>query len=89
MKNFLHVGYGNYVAVAKIRGIYQVDTNPVKLKIGVAKQNNTLEDLTKGKKTRSAIMMIDGTIVLSCLNTSTLIDRINNISSTDENCEEA
>lgn len=76
MNNFVHIGFGNFVAVDKIRGIYTINTNPIKTKVALAKDLGTIEDLTKGKATKSVLMMNDGTIVLSGINPKTLIKRI-------------
>lgn len=87
MNKFVHIGFGNFVAIDKIRGIYTINTSPIKNKVSLAKDLGTVEDLTKSKATKSVIVMNDGTIVLSAINPKTLIKRIQGVDFDDEDEE--
>lgn len=76
MIKFVHVGFGNYVSVANINGIYAFNTKPLKEKVENAKINNMVEDVARGKKTRTVLTLVDGTMVLSAINSKTLVARI-------------
>lgn len=73
----LHVGFGNTVMRERILGIFAVDTNPVKKMVNEAKTIGYVIDLTKDKKTKTAILLDTGYIVLSPINHTTLANRLN------------
>ena len=73
----LHVGFGNTVMVDRVLGIFAVDTSPVKKMVNEAKTIGFVIDLTKDKKTKTAILLDTGNIVLSPINHTTLANRLN------------
>ena len=76
-KRTVQIGFGNSVVVDRIIGIFSVDTNPVKKMISDSKNMGFVIDLTKDKKTKSAILMDNDYIILSPINHTTLVNRIN------------
>lgn len=72
----VQIGFGNSVLVDRIVAVFSVDTNPVKKMISDNKNIGFVVDLTRDKKTKTAILMDNDYIILSPLNHSTIINRI-------------
>ncbi len=70
------VGFGNYVARARVIAIIPVESSPIKRAVQEAKQEFTLIDATAGRKTKSVVFMDDGRLVISGLAPETLAKRI-------------
>ena len=77
MKSFVQIGFGNFVSAEKITGLYSIDTKPIKDKIAKGKELGIVTDLTRDKKTKTLIILNDGTLVLSAISAATLMKRIN------------
>jgi extracellular matrix regulatory protein A len=75
MKEIILIGFFNYVPKEKITGIYRIDTNPVREMVQRAKQTFQLVDATRGKKTKSVIVLENGVLVLSAIKPQTLAKR--------------
>lgn len=73
----VQIGFGNSVLIDRIIGVFTVDTNPIKKMIADSKNIGFVIDLTKDKKTKTAILMDNDYIVLSPINHETIIGRIN------------
>lgn len=71
----LSVGHGNYVAKNKVSGIYYIKSQPIKDIISIARTKEVLVDATKGKATKSAIVLSDGYVILSSIAPKTLAER--------------
>jgi len=63
----LHVGFGAWVNPLKIAAIVPSETSPVIRRIQAAREEGRLIDCTKGRKTRAAIFLESGQIVVSSL----------------------
>ena len=70
MKLF-NVGFGNYIVLDKVMGVFSIDSAPIRRLIHVAKEKNSLIDATCGRKTQSVVVMITGHIVLSAVSCDT------------------
>ncbi|MCX6346309.1 MAG: DUF370 domain-containing protein [Armatimonadetes bacterium] len=70
------VGFGNYVARARVIAISPVESSPVKRAVQEARQEGTLIDATAGRKTKSVVFTDDGRLVISGLGPETLAKRI-------------
>lgn len=70
------VGYGNYVAADKIVAIVSSDSSPVKRLVREAKSSGSLIDATAGHKTRSVIVLSNGSVMISANLPETLADRV-------------
>lgn len=77
----ISVGFGNGVRTLGIDAIVSPESAPIKRLIQEARDMNRLVDATQGRKTRSVVVMTSGTVVLSALQTETIIARANNESS--------
>lgn len=71
----LSVGHGNYVAKHKISGIYYINSNPIKDIVSSARIKEILIDATRGKATKSVVVLSDGYVILSSIAAKTLAER--------------
>lgn len=76
MKQLINVGFGNVIMRDRIVSVVSSGSLPMKRLRENAKDGNQLIDATEGRKTRSVVIMDSGHIILSALNTSTIILRI-------------
>lgn len=87
MNKLVNIGFGNIVNTDKIVAIISPDAAPVKRMIQSAKDNGVAIDGTCGRKTKSVIVMENGSIVLSALLPETISNRVNNDISKGEEYE--
>lgn len=71
----LEIGNSSMVAESKILLIAPPESAPIRRRMDMAKENGTLLDCTCGKRTRSIIVAIDGTIIMSSIAPDTLQKR--------------
>jgi len=71
----LAIGHENYVSKSKVSGIYNVKSNPIRKIIDFARTQNVLIDATKGKATKSVIVLSDGFVILSSMTPQTLAEK--------------
>lgn len=83
MPQFINVGFGNMVAVAKIVAIITPDGAPAKRAVQMAKDDGKAIDATHGRKTRAVIFMEDGQLVLSALQPETITGRVDDYSESE------
>jgi hypothetical protein len=81
MSNFVQVGFNNMLSVNQIETIAIPDSAPIKRSINEHKNADRLTDLTCGRKVKSVIFLVSGSIVLSALAPDTIIGRISSQSS--------
>ncbi len=84
----VHVGYGNYINGSRIVAVIAVDSMPVRRMLQEAKDGGRAIDATCGHKTRAAVVMESGHVVLSALMPETLIARVSSSLDTDETKKE-
>lgn len=72
----LNIGFGNFVIADRIVAVVDPLSSPVKQLIQEARKKGTLLNAAKGKRTRSAIFLDDGTIVLSALSSQAIARRL-------------
>ena len=77
MSRIVNIGYGNMVNADKIISIIKPDAAPVKRLIQNAKDSGMALDATCGRKTKSAIIIENGNVILSALLPDTIATRIN------------
>lgn len=75
--DLVHVGFGNIVALNRALAIMSPDSAPIKRIIQEARDNNTLIDLTYGRKTKAVIVLDSGHLVLAALQPETIAGRVN------------
>jgi len=77
MKVFMvNIGYGNVLPVDKIVAILNINSAPIRKLVQDAKEKDMLINASQGRKTRSVIVMESGHIVLSSVQTETLVSRM-------------
>lgn len=76
MQKLINIGFGNVVVQNRIVAVVSPGSSPMKRLRENAKDGNNLIDATEGRKTRSVIITDSGHVVLSALNTSTIIARL-------------
>lgn len=72
----VHVGFGNIVAVNRVVALVSPDSAPVKRMIREARDRGTLVDLTSGRKTKAAMVLDSGHIVLAAIQPETIASRL-------------
>lgn len=68
----LSIGHENYVSKKKVSGIYNINSNPIRTLVHIARTKELLIDATKGKATKSVIVLSDGYVILSSISPKTL-----------------
>lgn len=71
----LKIGYGNSINEQHLIAIVSPDSSPVKRMISDVRDNGMLVDATKGKRTRSVLVMNSRHIVISALSCEALAER--------------
>lgn len=72
----LNIGFGNIISLDRVVAIVSSDSAPTKRLIQDAKDTKMAIDATYGRKTRAAIIMDSGHIVLSAIQPETIAARI-------------
>ena len=75
MSRLLNIGFGNCVNTGKITAVVSPEAAPVKRLVQVAKEDGRIIDATLGRRTKAVLVMDDGHVVLSALQTETLARR--------------
>lgn len=72
---FLEIGFDNYVLPENVSGIFNPNSQPTIRLIKDAKSNNRCYDVRQGKKTRAAIVLDSGDVIISAIDTKTIRNR--------------
>lgn len=72
----LHIGFGGVIAANKILVIVNPDSAPVKRMIRGAGDQGLIIDMTHGRKTKAAIVLDSGHVVLAALQPETIVGRL-------------
>lgn len=72
----LNIGFGNLVAAGRLIAVVAPDSAPVKRLVQEARDEGRLVDGTAGRRTRAVLMMDDGHVVLSAIQTETIAGRL-------------
>ena len=72
----LNIGFVNMVSAERIIAVVSPDSAPIKRIIQEVKEDGMLIDASFGRSTRSVLMMDNGNVVLSSLETETISERI-------------
>ncbi len=75
MNKLIHIGFGNIINAEKIVAVVSPDSAPIKRLVQGAKEAGTAIDATQGRKTKSVLVMENGSIVLSALMPETVAGR--------------
>lgn len=72
----INIGFGNIVSADRIIAIVSPESAPIKRLIQEAKDNNIAIDATYGRRTRAALIMDSGHVILSAIQPETVGGRI-------------
>ena len=75
MSDFIHVGFGNIVNKSKVIAIVGPEGAPVRRMVSNSRDSGTAIDATRGRKTRSVLIMEGDRLVLSALSPDALLKR--------------
>jgi regulator of extracellular matrix RemA (YlzA/DUF370 family) len=83
MDQLINIGFGNYISSDKIVAVVNPDSAPAKRLVQNGRDKGTAIDATQGRKTRSVVIMENGSIVLSAIQPETISARFsgNNVPS--------
>ena len=71
-----NIGFGNMVSAGRVVAIISPESAPIKRIIQEARDKGALIDATYGRRTRAAIVMDSGHIVLSAIQPETIAHRV-------------
>ena len=72
----LNIGFGNMVSANRVMAIISPESAPIKRMVQDARDKGLLIDATYGRKTRAALVMDSGQIVLSAIQPETVAHRL-------------
>jgi regulator of extracellular matrix RemA (YlzA/DUF370 family) len=72
----VHVGFGNFVAVNKVLAIVSPGSAPIQRMIREGKRKGTIIDITSGRRTKGAVFIETGTIVLVAITPEAVAGRV-------------
>ena len=79
----VHIGFQNYVNADRVLALIQPNSSPVRRIRERAFEDNKLVDATKGRKTRSILIMDSGHIVLSGIGHESMLPRFREVKDGD------
>ena len=88
MNRLIHIGFGNIVNTEKIVAVVDPDSAPIRRLIQNARDNGTVIDATRGRRTKSVLIMENSEIVLSALLPDTIAQRAGSGDDSDDNSSE-
>ena len=71
MSRFVSAGFGSFVDADKVTAILPPDSAPIRRRIQEAKEAGMLIDATFGRKVRTVLYMIQGTVMVCAIATET------------------
>lgn len=72
----ISIGYGNFIVKSRLLCVLNPDSLPMKRFREESRERGTLVDATKGRKTRSILLIDSGHVVLSGIQTDTIAHRL-------------
>lgn len=75
MKQFIHLGFNNWVSANKIVAVQVPASAPAHRLLHACKEQGKLIDITEGRKTKSIVVLETGQIMLSALTPDTIVGR--------------
>lgn len=84
MARLIYIGFGNAVNADKVVAVVSPEAAPIKRLVQHAKEAGSVIDATQGRKTKSVIITQEDHVLLSALQTDTIIRRF-----TDKTGEES
>ena len=74
--DFVHVGFGNFLAVDKVLAIVAPSSAPIQRMIREGKRKGTIIDITSGRRTKAAVFTLTGNIVLVAITPEAIAGRV-------------
>ncbi len=74
--NLINIGFGNVVSAHRMVAVISPESAPVKRIISEAREKGLLIDATYGRKTKSVIICDSDHIILSAVQTETVVSRL-------------
>ncbi len=87
----INIGFGNIVSAGRIVAVISPESAPVKRIITEAREKGMLIDATYGRRTKSVIVCDSDHIILSAVQTETMVTRLSKdefVPPEDDNVEE-
>ncbi len=81
---FVSTGHGTFVHSDSVIAISPPESSPIKKLRKCAEEKGVLVNLTSGRKTRSVLVMNTGQVILSSLQTETIVSKLNGIRTQSE-----
>lgn len=72
---FVNIGFGNSVSTERIIAVVSPESAPIKRMVQDAKDKGTAIDATCGRRTRAVIIMDSGNVILSAIQSETIVGR--------------
>ena len=72
----VHVGFGNFLAINKVLAIVTPNSAPIQRMIREGKKEKTIIDITSGRRTKAAVYMDTGNIMLVAITPEALSGRV-------------
>jgi regulator of extracellular matrix RemA (YlzA/DUF370 family) len=72
----IHVGFGNFLAVNKVLAIVTPGSAPIQRMVREGKKEKTIIDITSGRRTKAAVFMDTGQIMLVAITPEALAGRV-------------
>jgi len=70
------VGFKNFIALNRVVAIVSTGSAPIQRLIREGKRKGTIIDITNGRRTKTAIFMDDGSIILAAITPDTISGRV-------------
>lgn len=75
ISGLVNIGFGNMINSEKVIAVVNPDAAPIKRMVQNARESQRVIDATQGRRTKSVIMMENGQIVLSAMQSDTIARR--------------
>ena len=75
-KEYVNIGFGSIISASKLVALISPDSAPIKRLVTIAREQERLIDATYGRRTRSVLVMDSGHVVLSAIQTDTILRRL-------------
>ncbi len=73
----INIGFGNAVNADRVLAVVSPDSAPVKRMVQEARERKLLIDATQGRRTRAVLVLDSDHVVLTYLQTETILARFN------------
>ena len=73
---FVNIGFGNIVSVARIVAIAGPDSAPIKRLVQDAKEEGRVIDVSCGRRTRAVVITDSDHVILSAIQAETITNRL-------------